>query len=69
MYDVCVFSCALCFIYSKKLLNSPDTVGDHFYYSQCCATLLFCLSSFMCRLECTWKHQAEFTHLGPSELG
>lgn len=40
MYDVCVFSCALCFIYSKKLLNSPDTVGDHFYYSVVCNVII-----------------------------
>jgi len=68
MYDVYIFL-VLCVSFNQKsFLSSPDALGDHLYYSQHCATLLFRLSSFMCRLECTCKHQAQLTRLGTSEL-
>lgn len=67
---MCAFFLALCVSFNQKsFLSSSDTLHDHLYYCQHCAVLLFCLFSFMCRLECTWKHQAQVTHLGASELG
>lgn len=69
MYDVSIFL-VLCVCFNQRsFLSSLDTLGDHFYYSQHFATLLFCQSSFICRLECTQKHQAQLIDLESSDLG